>query len=161
MSAELSPDGLYRYTLKRDLATLHGEGTVLFVMLNPSTADAVEDDPTIRRCISYARDWGFATLLVGNAYAMRATDPLLLEEAPDPVGPLNNQRLAELAAEADTVVIAWGTAIGPEREREVLGILHRAHGDDLKCLGQTQSLRPAHPLYLARRAPLVRYRHYP
>ena len=72
--ADISPDGLYRYSLSRRLTA--GNRTVLFVGLNPSTADATADDPTIRRCAGFARSWSFDWLLMGNLYALRSTDPL-------------------------------------------------------------------------------------
>lgn len=91
MSGQLIPDGgaaiagEYRYKLWR-VTGAPGTSVALFVMLNPSTADATDDDPTIRRCIRFARDWGHARLLVANLYALRATDPRALSRHPDPVG---------------------------------------------------------------------------
>ena len=98
MTAILSPCGRYRYRLERDLGAIGAmRGSVAFVMLNPSTADATTGDPTIRRCIGYARAWSYAKLIVGNAYAWRSTDPAGLWTADDPVGPENDQHLEQIA----------------------------------------------------------------
>lgn len=86
VGADISACGAYRYRLDR-LGALLGRGAVNFVMLNPSTADAEQDDPTIRRCLGYAFRWGFARLIVTNLYALRSTDPRALWEHPDPIGP--------------------------------------------------------------------------
>ena len=117
MTAILSPCGRYRYRLERDLGALTAtRGAVAFIMLNPSTADATTDDPTIRRCIGYARAWGYARLIVGNAYAWRSTDPAGLWTAgPGPVGPDNDQHLEQIARDAEPVVCAWGANIKPDR----------------------------------------------
>lgn len=161
--AVISPCGRYRYVLARDLG-LMGRGAVLFLMLNPSTADASEDDPTIRRCKGFAQTWGFARLLVGNLYAYRATDPsaLGLKRPPDPqvshyedrfhwglppsdpVGPENDRHLIELSAQADKVVCAWGAHAKPDRVAHVVQLL----GRDLHCIARTKAGAPA---LLARR----------
>lgn len=143
MSAVLSPCGRYRYSLTRTFFT--GRGRVLFVMLNPSTADAETDDPTIRRCIGFARKWGFQRLDVANLFAWRATDPQELRRAIDPVGPENDRRLMMLSSCADAVIAAWG-AQGSYRNRatEVLGLLEGT----VEHLGLTRQGHPKHPLYL-------------
>jgi hypothetical protein len=142
----------YRYVLTRG-PWLHGEGTVMFVMLNPSTADEREDDPTIRRCIRFARSWGFARLVVGNLYALRATDPRELFEHPDPVGPKNDETLRKLALNSPSVIVAWGATLHPQpsRARSVLELLEFYAGT-ARCLGQTKDLHPRHPLYVRRDA---------
>ena len=114
-------------------------------MLNPSTADAEIDDPTIRRCMAFARSWGFSCLSVRNLYALRATDPARLEAERDPVG--GERGDAELAAAtiADLVVVAWGANASPWRERKAVELLSGAR---LMCLGKTKSGHPRHPLYV-------------
>lgn len=148
----------YRYTLTRG-PWLNGEGTVLFVMLNPSTADEHQDDPTIRRCVGFAQSWGFRRLTVGNLYALRATDPRELFRAADPVGPRNDLALIELARWADEVIVAWGATQHPQpaRAQHLLELLRAAHGP-VKCLGLTPATgQPRHPLYAAADTPLRPY----
>ena len=140
--AVLSSCGQYRYRLHRSWLT--GEGTVLFIMLNPSTADAKTDDPTIRRCIGFAQRWGFRELVVGNLFAWRTTDPRELRMARDPVGPENDGHLIEMSDSADATIAAWG-AHGAYHHRDlaVLGLLKAA-----ESLGLTKQGHPRHPLYL-------------
>jgi hypothetical protein len=147
-AAVLSDCGHYRYALWRDTNILGNEGQVRFVMLNPSTADATEDDPTIRRCVRFAADWGFARLVVANVYALRSTDPAGLADAADPVGPENDHWLRETYS--DQTIAAWGASkyLSREREAEVLTLLTYGGSLGLDCLGQTKDLRPRHPLYV-------------
>jgi len=140
--AFLSNDGLYRYSLTRrwDESDL-----LCWIMLNPSTADADNDDPTIRRCMSFARAWGYGGILVVNLFAFRATDPKELVKATDPIGPCNNSIL-ETAAKSHVTVAAWGCG-GALKDRggKVRGLL----GDcELLCLGLTKDRYPKHPLYV-------------
>ena len=141
--AVLSPCGRYRYSLTRMFFT--GRGRVLFIMLNPSTADAETDDPTIRRCIGFAHRWGFQELAVANLFAWRATDPRELRRADDPVGPENDRHLMMMSGCADAVIAAWG-ARGSYRNRaaEVLDLLEGT----VEHLGLTKQGNPKHPLYL-------------
>lgn len=156
-SAVLSPDGNYRYLLSRrwtaPLEPDPHEATVLFVMLNPSTADASRDDPTIRRCVGFARRWGYTELLVANLYGWRATSPNDLFAAADPIGPANESYLRWAAADRSPLIVcAWG-AHGAKngRGRQVLETLRsvpdRARGP-IYCLGTTKSGEPKHPLYV-------------
>lgn len=105
--ALISDDGVYRYRLHRTWDS--AKPTVAFLMLNPSTADATEDDPTIRRCIGFAKEWGYGTLIVGNLFALRSTDPERLTEHPEPVGPENDAHLMSICGAADQTIAAWGT----------------------------------------------------
>lgn len=162
MGAVLSDCGTYRYALWREWMT--GEGTCLFVMLNPSTADASEDDPTIRRCIGFAQRWGYQRLAVGNVYALRATDPRVLKTARDPVGEYgllaasprytydnrNDEWLRKLAMDPETkrVIVAWGANADPQRAAAVADVL-TAHYFPVEHLGLTKAGAPKHPLYLA------------
>ncbi len=134
----------YRYTLWR---TWSGNpGYVMFVGLNPSTADEVRDDPTVRRCIGFAKSWGFGAMCMTNLFAFRATKPEAMKAAKDPVGPENDRHLRRVARKASLVVAAWGvhgTYLG--REAVVRGKLPRLH-----CLGLTRDGLPKHPLYLPR-----------
>jgi len=152
-TAWFSEDQAYRYLLTRWLGD---EPKVMtWIMLNPSTADAFTDDPTIRRCIRFARREGCGTIRVVNLFAYRATDPRELS-APgrDPVGP-DNDRFLDEHTQASLVVAAWGaggTLNG--RAREVGGRLAAA-GTRLNCLGVTKDGHPRHPLYVRSDAPLI------
>lgn len=147
-AAIISTCGRYRYGLARWWGSPLGR-RVLFVMLNPSTADAEQDDPTIRRCIAFAHAWGMEVMEVVNMYALRATNPLELLAANDPVGPQNDSYIKDAAMHASQVVCAWGAhrVVTPERTKKVLEIL-RGCGKEPLCLRQTKSGAPSHPLYL-------------
>jgi hypothetical protein len=158
VTAILSPDERYRYRLVREDLGLLGTGTLLWIMLNPSTADAHADDPTIRRVRSFTEREGFGRLEVVNLFALRATNPDALREAEerdeDPVGPENRRHIAEAIAEADRVVAAWGALAPGTRAAEV-----RLQAANLKrglwCLGETSDGSPRHPLYVKGDQPLV------
>lgn len=147
MTAILSPCGRYRYRLERDLAG--GRGACAFIMLNPSTADATTDDSTIRRCIGYARTWGYAKLIVGNAYAWRSTDPDELWTTADPFGPANDDHLASIIADAELLVCGWGTDAKPEHGLRVRDLIVKA-GKVPHALKLNKDGSPGHPLYLRR-----------
>jgi hypothetical protein len=135
----------YRYLLWRKWD--EALPTVGFVMLNPSRADAELNDPTIRRCIGFARSWGFGGLEVVNLFAYRAVTPKLLNAVADPIGNENDQYLKSLPERVDRIILAWGNwgrLYG--RDREVLSLL--ASITPLHCLGITQLGQPKHPLYL-------------
>lgn len=149
-SAEISRDGRYRYSLHRDWCRpFQRPRWVTFVMLNPSTADAESDDPTIRRCVSFARAMFGTGLVVVNLYAYRATDPTELKTAEDPVGPQNDCRLAtffDLAARYDfPIIAAWGARAESARVASVMGL---PGAERLQALRTTKQGAPAHPLYL-------------
>jgi hypothetical protein len=158
-SARLSEDGLYRYELARRWAL---GPTARFIMLNPSTADAELDDPTIRRCVGFARALGCGALTVANLYAYRATRPTDLWRAADPVGPRNDETLAALARSAVTaggpLIAAWGAGVRADRVEAVLHLLEDAAARDLlTALGITKAGAPRHPLYLPSSARPVRW----
>jgi hypothetical protein len=119
---------------------------LVFICLNPSTADAVTDDPTLIRCMGYARDWGFGGVITANLFAWRATDPRELRLAADPIGPYNDRWLRRLTRTAPRVVAAWGN--GGEYLDRANTVRRRIHG--LYCLRLTSRDQPAHPLYLPR-----------
>lgn len=147
--AVLSDDGRYRYTLGRRWTNDLTAAGLVFIMLNPSTATAEEDDPTIRRCIRFARDLGYGGLHVVNLYAYRATKPADLWKAADPVGPDNDRILTETMDRANRegrpVIAAWGTNARPDRVRHVLSL---PGADSLTALRTTKDGHPSHPLYL-------------
>lgn len=144
-SALLCGCGRHRYRLSRcwDVSL----PAVCFVMLNPSTADAFQDDPTIRRCIGFARAWGYGELQVVNLYSLRTPSPAALKKAALRNGPDHDAHLFEAAAAAARVVVAWGNHGDRVRVAAVLPRLRAAAGQVL-CLGQTKTGAPRHPLYV-------------
>ena len=142
-TAEISECGRYRYRLTRRWD--ESRPAVMFVMLNPSTADACQDDPTISRCIRFAREWGYGELLVGNLFALRSADPGALLRSDDPVGPDNDDALLDLAQSAALVIAAWGDKGAFMRRNEAALQLLPARFYALKL---TQRGHPGHPLYL-------------
>ena len=144
----------HRYLLTRRWARWALGPAMTWIMLNPSTADAFADDPTIRRCISFARREGCGSLRVLNLFALRATDPRELRKHPDPVGPRNDQMIRSQPRSAFTVA-AWGAdALAVERGQEVARLL-AATAVPLSCLGVTSGGHPRHPLYIRADAPLI------
>src|SRR5262249_29840293 len=130
----------YRYVLWREWDKLNPE-YAMFIGLNPSTADEVEDDPTIRRCVGYAKRWGYGALCMTNLFAYRATDRELMNRQPTPVGADNDRWLVECARDAAVVVAAWGADGGHlQRDRAVIRLL----GRNLMCLSKTKKGRPGH-----------------
>jgi len=145
--ARFSPCRTWRYTLHRIWDK--GRGLLMVVGLNPSTADEVRNDPTVTRCINYARAWGFGGLVMMNAFAVRGTNPRVLREVPDPVGPDNDFWLSRMAREARLIVAAWGNhGLWLERQTKVLSLIDR----EVYCLGVTKQGAPRHPLYLRKDA---------
>lgn len=116
----------------------------MIIGLNPSTADEIEDDPTIGRCIDFAKSWGYGGLCMANLFAYRATDPEDMFKASDPVGAENDQWLINLAKDAGVVVAAWGNDGSYKgRSKEVIQLMPSLHYLKLNKTGE-----PAHPLYL-------------
>jgi hypothetical protein len=149
MSAVLSACGRYRYRLQRG----DGPRRLAFVMLNPSTADADVDDPTIRRCRAFALREGYNGIDVANLFALRATDPTELSRADDPFGPENAAHLRMVAADhrQGWILCAWGALkSGAESKRleRATAALLGAFGARLVCLGTTKDGSPRHPLYV-------------
>jgi hypothetical protein len=133
----------YRYDLWRRWA----EGPYcMFIGLNPSTADETNDDPTVRRCIGYAKAWGYSALCMTNIFAWRDTDPSKMKAAAEPVGPENDAHLVRLSSAAAVVIAAWGThGAHLERGDAVQKLIRNLH-----CLKLTADGSPGHPLYLAK-----------
>lgn len=136
----------YRYSLTREWDAAGQR--VCFVMLNPSTATEVQNDPTVERCERRARHLGFGSFRVTNIFAWRATDPRDMKAATDPVGPQNDQVLDEAAAWADQIIAAWGThGAHLARGTEVADLLQKTDVP-LFHLGLSKQGHPRHPLYL-------------
>lgn len=140
-------DMKYRYWLKRIWDP--EKPMVLFIMLNPSTADAEHDDPTIKRCIGFAKAWGYGSIWVVNLFAFRATNPKYLWKEKDPKGKHNYCTIEGAVGKCDLVIAAWG-AIDTHYDhiKEVCKIV--TCKKDLHCISLTKDGKPAHPLYLAR-----------
>lgn len=143
-TAVFSPCRTWRYELWRRWN--EGLSTCVFVGLNPSTADETVDDPTIRRCVNYAREWGFGSFCMLNLFAFRATDPGWMKEQADPIGPDNDVTLESVCANAGLVVAAWGVH-GTHRGRD-RDVVERGLLGDYAVLDVTKDGHPSHPLYL-------------
>lgn len=168
--AELSQDGRFRYRLWRTVGPVGDGEAVVFVGLNPSIADAVQDDPTLRRCMGFARAWGYRRVELVNLWALRATDPAVLL-APTPPGVSARARnggdarcdeaIRTAVATTERVVCAWG-AYRVVRNRQlgkrVAEVLAMVPADKRFCLGTTKDGHPRHPLYLAADTPYEPYR---
>jgi hypothetical protein len=179
--AEFSEGGEYRWLLTRRWLPDAGEqGYVLWIGLNPSTADAKRDDATIRRLVGYAKRWGFTGIAVANLFSFVATDPKDLYRAEDPIGPDDHglKRLLAAASGADRVVACWGARTRMASEVDYFGRIHggrrdiprehflagrasdvcRALGDrELWCLGKTRGGHPRHPVRLGYDVQLERF----
>jgi hypothetical protein len=169
MSAVISSCGRYRYRLTRTWDA--SKNKLVFVMLNPSTADAEQDDPTIRKCIGFAKRLGYGGIKVVNLFAYRATDPKALRHHHGAhgdmvIGPENDRYLMYASENADgtlprandTLVVAWGGHGDhyPRRVRDVLAVVRRICKP--MCLGYTKSRQPRHPLMLPYATELEAYR---
>lgn len=158
--ATISDCGLYRYRLWRiwdDLLPI-----MVIVMQNPSTADANDDDPTIRRCVGFAKRDGFGGIVVMNVFAYRATDERELLTVADPVGPKNGDYLLEArsVSHMTRLVVAWGNRIGPRRSVFRTAYCNAANACAMQgayCWGTTKSGDPRHPLFLPKNAPVVKW----
>ena len=150
-SATISDDNKYRYDLSRRWRE-KGK-TICWVMLNPSTADDAQDDPTIRRCINFSKNFGFSALVVVNLFAGRATDPRELLEMDDPVGPANQEYVGHAVQTSETVVMAWGASLARVRYLPRL----QPRPPRAFCLGRTRDGFPRHPLYVPQSQCLVPY----
>jgi hypothetical protein len=168
--AVISDDGLYRYRLWREFQPSFSkvyephtwEKRVLWIMLNPSTADAQEDDPTIRKCTGFALRWGYGGIEVVNLYAFRSSRPSdLWRHNVSPIGPFNDHYIVEVLKRENVgkVVVAWGGIDNlkiRKREWDVLEIL-RFQNQQLECLGVTKAGNPRHPLMVPYETPLMRF----
>lgn len=137
--------GNYRYLLWREWDST-GD-TVAFIMLNPSRADAKINDPTITRCIKFARSWGFSRLEVVNLFAYRTPHPSLLKQTVEPVGKDNDKYILATVRRSDKVILAWGER-GSWREQDLYTLRLIQNYTHLYCLGMTKQSCPRHPLYL-------------
>jgi hypothetical protein len=163
-SAVFDDSGRYRYSLQRRWpASTPGPDAnpgpkLVFIMLNPSRADANRDDPTLRACMQFARGWGYPLLEVVNLFAYCTPFPQQLQTVADPVGPGCDRYLLQAAASAERIILAWGNyGTLQDRDQTVLRRLQFAQ-PKLFCLGVNQSGQPRHPLYVPRTSQPVHFR---
>jgi hypothetical protein len=153
-TADISADGKYRHVLTRRWAWF--ARPMLFVMLNPSTADGCQDDPTIRKCIGFAQQAACSGIIVVNLYDWRATKPADLWKAERPVSDVNDSVIQSMAQQTSEtggfIVAAWGAHARQDRIDQVRALPFM---DDLWCYGTTKSGQPRHPLMLAYATELV------
>ena len=155
-AAVISADGKYRYRLTRRWS-IFDEPDLIFCMLNPSTADAEQDDPTIRRCIGFANRELAGGIIIVNLMAYRATDPAEALLQPDPCGPENDHYLHHAVIATGSVICAWGTYAPQHIVERALFIFRQTDAKTL-CLGTTKNGHPRHPLYLPKEQPLIEWR---
>lgn len=153
-SAVFSEDGRYRYRLDRNFGGRRG--AMLWVMLNPSIAGAERDDPTITKCLGFARRYDFDRLIVVNLFGLVTPYPEELGEVPDPIGPRNDLYVREAAAGASWIVVAWGTK-GARYPVRVSGVRAALGDAPLRCLGRTRDGHPRHPGRIPYATPLERF----
>ena len=150
-TANFSSCRKYRYSLSR--IWNKQKKFVLFIGLNPSTADEKMDDPTIRRCSGYAQKWGYGGFIMVNLFAYRSTLPSKLKKVKYPVGSENDKYIVILSKKADITVAAWGNNGNLySRDKQVLNLV-----PSLMCLKINKSGQPAHPLYLKKDLKLINY----
>jgi len=140
--AILSEDRKYRYILSRTWDET--KPTVLFIGLNPSTADENEDDPTIRRCINFAKSWGYGGLIMANLFAFRTTNPQGLYSEKNPVGSENDYYIKKFANKSEKIIACWGNHGCLNNRSQIVYELV----DSLHCLDTNKSGEPKHPLYI-------------
>lgn len=146
-AAVLSACKLYRYRLSRIWEP--ALGLVNFIMLNPSTADAEQNDPTINRCLGYAESWGYGGLIVTNLFAFRATNPSDMVLAKEPIGnPANDEYILQVAAECKLIVCGWGEVGCHQNRSEIVRKRLVDAGHKPHVLKFNKSGQPTHPLYL-------------
>ncbi len=153
--AVISDCGKYRYLLRR--VWDRAKPRALFIMLNPSTADARQDDATIRSCVRLASGLGYGSLEVVNVFGWRATAPDELLVLADPVGPRNEDVIATAISRCDVVIVAWGANIMAQRKADYVRSMVARHRPATYCFGKTKHGFPKHPLYIKSGTPLVTY----
>lgn len=147
-SAHISDDKKYRYTLYREWDKR--KPSILFIMLNPSTADDKEPDNTITRVINFSKSWGYGSVHVGNLYAYRSKDPKVLKTVEDPEGKENMTHVRTLVGLVDKVIYAWGyRGKEPQWLSDIVTTPY--------CIKVTDKGIPRHPLYLKKDLQPIRY----
>lgn len=159
--------GIYRTFLMRRLRDPDPQRSddaapdaVLFIMLNPSTANGDDDDPTVRACVAMAKQWTVDEVWIVNLFALVATDPRTLKGHPDPVGPATDAELVDKLRRANMVICAWGShasEVDPTRAAKVRALLREHAPSKSFALVINRDGSPRHPLYVKRTQALVRY----
>jgi len=144
--AKISPCGKYRFYLQRSWDVT--KKAVAFICLNPSTADETLDDPTVRRCVNYAKSWGYGTFYMLNLFAYRATDPKKMKSADRPIGNMNDFWIESITSECDMTICAWGNDGGHLNRSDRVCFLMNEFGVEPHALVVNVSGEPSHPLYL-------------
>lgn len=161
-TAAFSPCRIWRYTLHRQWKDGEGIG---FLMFNPSTADEMINDPTIRKCIGFAKRWGYGRLVILNLFAIRGTDPRIVRRVSDPVGPLNDYHILKSVTGCREVVCAWGCGghMKDETAKRPAAVIKMLQEKEpympLTCMGYSADGSPRHPLmlkYTTERIPYTR-----
>ena len=145
--AEYSDCEAYRYALTR--VWDETASRLLFIMLNPSKATELQNDPTVERCERRARALGFGAFRVTNIFAWRETSPALMRQAADPTGPENDRAIRDGLDWADTVIAAWGVHGAHLNRGPAVAAMLRALGQKVAVFGLTKDGHPRHPLYIA------------
>jgi len=142
-TAEFSDCEKYRYSLR--IPFNYNAPALMVIGLNPSTATELVLDPTLTRCVHFAKDWGYGTLIMTNLFSYRATDPEVMKEQPEPIGTGNDTALIKYSKEASLILAAWGNhGAFLNRSSHVIDLLKDVH---LQCLKVTNEGHPIHPLY--------------
>lgn len=155
MGATFSLCRKYRYDLWRIWAKR--KPMCSFIGLNPSTATETEDDPTVRRCINFAKKWGYGGMFMLNLFGYRATNPDDMKRQDDPVGPDNDKVILQRMSESGLIVVAWGVH-GKHNGRDA-SFLNWVKPIELHCLGTTKRGFPKHPLYLEKKLDPIPFRY--
>jgi hypothetical protein len=150
--AILSSCGLYRYRLWRTVSLSFRR--LLWLCLNSSTADAIVNDPSVTRMMGFAKQWGFGRMDVVNLFAFRSSNPKALLGVADPVGPENDNHIAQAVAEAEVIVAGWGSSIPRKLLWRRDSVRRLLVGKTVMCLNKTEEGDPRHPLYLPKTVPL-------
>ena len=154
-TCHFSPDRRHRYSLVHRWNPLFGDRLILWIGLNPSTADEAQLDPTLTRIATFSKREGFDGFWMANLFALRTPYPKEMMSAPDPIGPDNDAALLVAAARCERIVAAWGASgVYQARADDVVRLFA---GRELSCLGTTQDGHPRHPLYVAGTQQLVRW----
>jgi len=153
---QFSPDRRHRYSLVHRWNPLFGDRLIMWIGLNPSTADEQQLDPTLTRIRSFSQREGFDGFWMANLFGLRTPHPKVMMADPDPVGTGNDDALLAAATRCDKIVAAWGA--GGDFQERAAAVAQLLSGHKLWCLGTTQDGQPRHPLYVAGKTRLVRWK---